>query len=129
MTPRNCNLCQQNSPGKNTGVGCHSLLEGIFLTRGLSPHLLCWQADFSPVPPGKTFSLTTLSKPQSAPNSLPPQLSIPLLNTMYCFIRSTYHFLICFVYFFIIVFSSARNSKSEEIFVLFNNNIYTKSLK
>ena len=25
--------------GKNTGVGCHALLQGIFLTQGLSPHL------------------------------------------------------------------------------------------
>ena len=23
-----------NSPGKNTGVGCHALLQGIFLTQG-----------------------------------------------------------------------------------------------
>ena len=30
---------------KNTGVGCHFLLQGIFLTPGLSPHLLHWQAD------------------------------------------------------------------------------------
>ena len=29
-----------NSPGKNTGVGCHALLLGIFLTQGLNPHLL-----------------------------------------------------------------------------------------
>ena len=29
-----------NSPGKNTGVGCHSLLQGIFLTQGLNPRLL-----------------------------------------------------------------------------------------
>ena len=27
-------------PGKNTGVGCHSLLQGIFPTQGLNPHLL-----------------------------------------------------------------------------------------
>ena len=26
--------------GKNTGVGCHSLLQGIFLTQGLNPGLL-----------------------------------------------------------------------------------------
>ena len=35
-------------PGKNTGVDCHFLLQGIFLTQGLNPHLLClplWQAD------------------------------------------------------------------------------------
>ena len=28
-----------NSPGKNTGVGCHFLLQGIFLTQGLNPGL------------------------------------------------------------------------------------------
>ena len=27
-------LCQWNSPGKNTGVGCHFLLQGIFLISG-----------------------------------------------------------------------------------------------
>ena len=26
-------LCPQNSPGKNTGVGCWALLQGIFLTQ------------------------------------------------------------------------------------------------
>ena len=34
-------------PGKNTGAGCHFLLQGIFLTQGLKPcllHLLHWQA-------------------------------------------------------------------------------------
>ena len=29
-------LCPWNSPGKNTGVGSHSLLQGIFLTQELS---------------------------------------------------------------------------------------------
>ena len=33
-------LCPWNSPGKNTGVGCHFLLQGIFLTQGLNPCLL-----------------------------------------------------------------------------------------
>ena len=27
-------LCPWGSPGKNTGVGCHSLLQGILLTQG-----------------------------------------------------------------------------------------------
>ena len=34
--------------GKNTGVGCHFLIQGIFLTRGLKPHLLSllhWKVD------------------------------------------------------------------------------------
>ena len=29
-----------DSPGKNTGVGCHALLQGIFPTHGLNPDLL-----------------------------------------------------------------------------------------
>ena len=30
-------------PGKNTGVGCHFLLQGIFPTQGSNPYLLHWQ--------------------------------------------------------------------------------------
>ena len=29
-----------DSPGKNTGVGCHALFQGIFLTRGWNPRRL-----------------------------------------------------------------------------------------
>ena len=32
-------LCPWNSQGKNTGVGCHSLLQGIFPTQGSNPGL------------------------------------------------------------------------------------------
>ena len=51
-----------DSPGKNTGVGCHALLQGIFQTQGSNPSLLCllhWQAGSLPlVPPDvKKFSL------------------------------------------------------------------------
>ena len=34
-------LCLGAFPGKNPGVGCHALLQGIFLTQGSNPHLLC----------------------------------------------------------------------------------------
>ena len=33
-------LCPRNSPGRNTGVGCHSLPQGIFPTQGLNLGLL-----------------------------------------------------------------------------------------
>ena len=50
-------LCPWDSPGKNTGVGCHALLHGIFPTQGLNQyllHLFHWQAVSLPlVPPGK----------------------------------------------------------------------------
>ena len=32
-------LCSRNFPGKNTAVGCHALLQGIFLSQGQNPHL------------------------------------------------------------------------------------------
>ena len=33
-------VAHQAPPGKNTGVGCHALLQGIFLTQGSNPSLL-----------------------------------------------------------------------------------------
>ena len=40
-------LCPRGFPGKNTGVGCHALLQGIFPTQGSNLCLLHWQADSS----------------------------------------------------------------------------------
>ena len=42
-------LCPWDSPGQNTGMGCHSLLQGIFLIQGSNPHLLQWRADSLPL--------------------------------------------------------------------------------
>ena len=42
-------LCPWDFPGKNTGVGYHFLLQGIFLTQGSSLHLLYWQLDTLPL--------------------------------------------------------------------------------
>ena len=42
-------LCPWNFPGKNTGVSCHFVLQGIFLTQGSNPHLLHWQAASLPL--------------------------------------------------------------------------------
>ena len=36
-------------PGKNTGLGSHFLLQGIFLTQRLNLHLLHWQGSSSPL--------------------------------------------------------------------------------
>ena len=50
-------LCPPHSPGKNTGVGCHVLLQGIFLIWGSNLHLpvtLALQLDSLPTEmPGK----------------------------------------------------------------------------
>ena len=34
-------LCPWDSPDRNTGVGCHFLLQGIFPTQGCNPRLPC----------------------------------------------------------------------------------------
>ena len=51
VTPQNCSQ-PWNFPGKNTGVGCHFLLQGIFLIQGSNPRLLCllhWQVGSLPL--------------------------------------------------------------------------------
>ena len=45
-------LCPGDSPGKNIGVGCHVLLQGIFLTQGSNPGVFCllhWQTGSLPL--------------------------------------------------------------------------------
>ena len=53
-------LCRWDSPGKNIGVDCHALLQGIFPTEGSNLRLLRllhWQAGTLPLaPPGKPHS-------------------------------------------------------------------------
>ena len=48
-----------DSPGKDTGGGCHALVYGIFPIQGSNLHLLCllhWQMGSLPlVPPGKAM--------------------------------------------------------------------------
>ena len=54
------------SPGKNTGVDCHALLQGIFPTQGLNPSFLCllhWLMGSLPLaPPGKLSCIPSLPK-------------------------------------------------------------------
>jgi len=47
-------LCPWDSPGMDTGVDCHSLLQGIVPTQGSKLHLLHWHVgSLSLGPPGK----------------------------------------------------------------------------
>ena len=54
-------LLSWDSPGTNTGVGCHALTQGIFPTQGSNLHLLCllhWQAGSLPLTlPGKPITM------------------------------------------------------------------------
>jgi len=50
-------LCPWDFLDKNTGAGCHFLLQGIFLTQGSNPRLLHQQAD--------SLSLSHLNSPSA----------------------------------------------------------------
>ena len=57
-------LCPWDFLGKNTGVGCHFLLQGIFSIHGWNPCLLHWQADSLPLshqgsPDGQSVTATS----------------------------------------------------------------------
>ena len=75
-------LCPWDSPGKNTGVGCHALLQGIAPTQELDPCLpgpLHWQVGSLPLTPlGK--SMQQLSVP-----SLQPPVNLKLFQTKMLF--------------------------------------------
>ena len=52
-----------DSPGKNTGMGCPALLQGIFPTQGLNPGLLhCRQILYHLSHQGRPLTLTSLDK-------------------------------------------------------------------
>ena len=59
-----------DSPGKNTGVSCHALLQGIFQIHRSNPCLLCllnWQAGSLPLtPPRKPFQ----PRPRKIPGTI-----------------------------------------------------------
>ena len=58
-------FCPQDSPGKNTGVGCCVLLQGIFPTQGLNLCLFClllWQVGSLPLTPPQFSSVQSLSR-------------------------------------------------------------------
>ena len=59
-------LCPWDSPGKNTAVGCHDFLQGIFPTQGCNLCLLIEGRFFPAEPSGKPlcFSTSALCKPQ-----------------------------------------------------------------
>ena len=66
------------SPGKNTGVGCHSLLQEIFPNQGLNPGLpYCRHLDSLPSePPGNQITFKN-KKVEESPDRLKKQSPAP----------------------------------------------------
>ena len=66
-------------PSKNTRLGCHILLQGIFPTQRLIPHLLHWQADSLSLRHQEAhLKNTTYNLPVK--NKFPPDLVFTLLD-------------------------------------------------
>ena len=81
-------LCPWDSPGKNTGVGCHALLQEIFSTwTELNPcflYLLQWQAGSLPLAlPGKPVFTLGLARKLVW---VLPSAAWFLVNTPYVFV-------------------------------------------
>ena len=60
-----------DSPGKNTGVSCHALLQEIFPTQESNPrllHLLHWQAGSLPLVPSEKPQMKLFPSPGDLPD-------------------------------------------------------------
>ena len=85
-------LCLWNFPGQNIGLGCHFLLQGIFETQGLNPHLLMSSAlvgRFS------TTSITWEVRLQLQYNNM---IIIIIIITVIIYLLFTRHFLYIYTF-------------------------------
>ena len=77
-----------DSPGKNTGVGCHALLQGIFQTQGSNPGfphgrqiLYCLSRQGSPYDPAIPLLGMHTEKTRILKNTCTPMLVVALFTT------------------------------------------------
>ena len=91
-------LCPWDSPGKNTGVGCHALLQGIFPTQGSNPALLTfpalagrcfttsdtWEGPLSGMAPAKRLRIHKIHKKKMEVNLPSQNTSVVFTSVMIC---------------------------------------------
>ena len=77
-------LCPWNFPGKNTGVGCHFLLQRIFPDQGWTLSILTLSRDPSWDPSWKTKTLLSLREFQGFRSSSPGTWHIDQSNSLLC---------------------------------------------
>ena len=111
-------------PGKNTGVGCHFLHQGIFLTQG------SWQVDSLPlVPPGEPplYQILPITQPFSIYIKYYPYISFLSVYLFWrlqeIFFFPLYHCYLFFLFNTFSVFIEISQTKTAQIFktqILFN---------
>ena len=117
-------LCPREFPGKNTRMGCHAFLQGIFLTQGLNQCLLCllhWQAGSLPGSKLDQYISGCFRISQmKAVTWLSPvsQLSSLYINTCWQAVLSLYFFCFSFLYF------SQSSASTSKLLLLFRLLIY-----
>ena len=62
---------------KNTAVGCHFLLQGIFPTRGSNPSVLPWQAGSFPLPRGNPRQVVRRKQFEEMEQGPPTEQAVP----------------------------------------------------
>ena len=89
-------LCAWDSLGKNTGVGCHTFLQGIFPTQGSNLRFLCllpWQVGSLPTEQREAHKLSGIhghpgvglvDRKEVTALSLPPGVSSPAMERVTC---------------------------------------------
>ena len=98
-------LCSQNSPGKDTGVGGHALLQGIFPPQGSNPGLLSVGG----------FLTVWATKEVSVVNEGPDTTSAPLLwNSDLCYLNRE-----CMAFSFLFLKRKIKSILDLNNFVLF----------
>ena len=82
-------LCPWDFPGKNTGVGCHFLLQKIFPTQGLNPGLpYCRQTLYRLSHQGSPTAKLQLSFIWRAKDSIPWRHNLSWFPLFICFVSS-----------------------------------------
>ena len=81
-------LCLWNPPGKNTGVGCHSLLQGILPTQGCNPALLLCRQTLPSEPRREPCIDRSPSNPNQPPSLGPQPISCSALRSTSCLVQA-----------------------------------------
>ena len=116
-------LCPWDSPGKNTGVGCHFLLLGIFPAQGSNPHLsrlLHWRRILSHWVTRELILPATIRKLERVKSIINCNISYVMIYNIYWTLKRVSGTMSIIIYKYYIIQSSSqldnpqyRNKKSE----------------
>ena len=110
-------FCACDFPGKNIGVGCHFLLQGIFLTQGSNPRLLQglrWQADSLALQPRGCPELRAVVQPGSRTASFQSAQPCVLYKRG---VRQCFHFHLLWGALYLYIFTSNPTPDTQEVII------------